>query len=157
QEAAAREFRAVLRQAPDYPPAHYQLGLYALRREDWAGAAAELETALKLAPGFKEAAFNLARAYDRLGRTADARQMRDRFVRLTQQEQQILDLRTRIGFGGGDTATYLRLARAYRAAGQPDRAAETLVSGLQRAPGDRGLKSELQSLRSLAGQPAAHS
>jgi tetratricopeptide (TPR) repeat protein len=153
--AAAAEFRATLRAAPGYPPAHYQLGLLAMREGNWSTAAAEFEAALKVAPGFEEAAFNLARADDRLGRTAAARRERALFVRLSKQEQQILDLRARIGFGGDDPATYLRLARAYRSAGELDRAYETLVSALQRFPRDRASGAEMHAVAALTGRHAA--
>jgi tetratricopeptide (TPR) repeat protein len=153
--AAAAEFRTTLRAAPGYPPAHYQLGLLAMRQGERATAAAEFEAALKVAPRFEEAAFNLARAYDRLGRPEDARRERALFVRLSRQEQQILDLRARIGFGGDDPPTYLRLARAYRAAGELDRASETLVSALQRFPRDRATLAEMRAVAALTGQRPA--
>lgn len=154
-QAAAAEFRTTLRAAPGYPPAHYQLGLLAMRQDNWAAAAAELEAALQVAPAFEEAAFNLARAYDRLGRPADARRERALFVRLSKQEQQILDLRARIGFGGDDPVTYLRLARAYRAAGELDRAYETLLSALQRFPRDPAAQAEIRAVAALTGRTAA--
>ncbi len=153
-EGATAEFRTVLRHAPDYPPAYYQLGLLAGRRGDWPAAAAEFRAALRVAPEFKEAVFQLARAEDRLGQAAAARQHRSLFVRLTEQEQQILDLRTRLGFGGGDSATYLRLARAYRAAGDLDRAYETLVAALQRAPTHPVLRAEMRAVAAQSGRPA---
>jgi tetratricopeptide (TPR) repeat protein len=152
QEKAAAEFRAVLRSAPGYPPARYQLGLLAMRQGNAAAAAGEFEAALRVSPGFEEAAFNLARAYDRLGRAADARREQALFARLSAQEQQILDLRARIGFGGDDPATYLRLARAYRAAGQPDRAYDTLVSARQRFPSDPAVRTEWQAVGALTGR-----
>jgi tetratricopeptide (TPR) repeat protein len=149
---AESHLRTALRLAPGYPPARYQLGMLAMRRRQWTAAAAEFEAALKFAPAFKEAIFNLARAYDRQGRAADAERQRARFARLTEQEQQILDLRARIGFGPEDAALYFRLARAYRAAGELDRAYETLVSGLQRAPHDTTARAELRALARLTGR-----
>ena len=151
-QKAAAEFRTTLRAAPGYPPAHYQLGLLAMRQGKWEAAAAEFAAALKVSPGFEEAVFNLARSYDRLGRPADARRERALFVRLSGQEQQILDLRARIGFGGGDPATYLRLARAYRGAGEPDRAYETLVAALQRFPRDPATGAEMRAVAALTGR-----
>ena len=74
------------------------------------------------------------------------------FDRLTEQEQQILDLRTRIGFGDAEPATYLRLARAYRAAGELERAQETLVAALQRAPRDPGIQAEARAVSGLVGR-----
>jgi tetratricopeptide (TPR) repeat protein len=153
--AAEAEFRATLRVAPGFPPAHYQLGLLAMRQRQWGAAAGEFEATLKASPGFKEARFNLARAYDRLGRAREARQQRALFARHSEQEQQILDLRNRIGFGGDDLKTYVRLARAYRAAGELGRAHETLVAALQRWPNDPAARSEMRAVAALTGRSAA--
>jgi tetratricopeptide (TPR) repeat protein len=149
---AERHLRDALRAAPGYPPAHYQLGMIAMRRREWAAAAREFEAALQGAPAFQEAIFNLARAYDRLGRAAAAQRLRARFARLERQEQQILDLRARIGFGDADPALYVRLARAYRDAGDMERAYETILSGLQRAPGDAHARAERDELARLTGR-----
>jgi tetratricopeptide (TPR) repeat protein len=154
-DTAEAHLRKALRIAPGYPPARYQLGLAAMRRERWAEAAAEFEAALRIAPEFDEALFNLARAYDRLGRSADAERARRRHAQLSAREQQILDLRTRIGFGAEDPALYFRLARAYRDAGQIDRAYETYVSGLQRAPNDAAARAELAALAKYRPHPPA--
>jgi Flp pilus assembly protein TadD len=53
-----------------------------LAKENPAGAAAELETAVKLAPGSPEARFSLASAYSRLGRKVDAARELTEFKRL---------------------------------------------------------------------------
>jgi cytochrome c-type biogenesis protein CcmH/NrfG len=92
--------------------------------------------------------------YEHQGQSAEARRLRARFVQLTEQEQQVLDLRTRIGFGVGDPATYLRLARAYRASGDLDRAYETLVAALQRAPNDAATRAEMRAVAALTGRRA---
>jgi tetratricopeptide (TPR) repeat protein len=149
---AEGHLRRALHAAPGYPPAHYQLGMIASRRGDWAAAAAEFEAALEVAPSFQEALFNLARAYDRLGRAGEARRLRERFARLSDQEQQILDLRTRIGFGDASPDVYLRLARAYRAVGDLDRAYETLTSLLQRTPAHAPARAERAEIARLMGR-----
>jgi tetratricopeptide (TPR) repeat protein len=149
---AEGHLRAALKAAPGYPPAHYQLGMIATRRGDWSTAAKEFEAALTVAPRFQEALFNLARARDRLGHAEEAARLRARFARLSDQEQQILDLRTRIGFGDESPALYLRLARAYRAAGDLDRAYETLTSLLQRAPAHTAARAEREELARRTGR-----
>jgi len=149
---AEEHLRRALRAAPGYPPAHYQLGMIASRRGEWPAAAAEFEAALRVAPSFQEALFNLARAYDRMGRSREARRLRERFARLSDQEQQILDLRTRIGFGDAGADVYLRLARAYRAAGDLDRAYETLASLLQRSPTHPAARAERAEIARLTGR-----
>ncbi len=54
------------------------------RRQNPAGAAAELEVAVKLAPAIPEARFSLASAYSRLGRKQDAARELAEFKRLEQ-------------------------------------------------------------------------
>ena len=58
--------------------------------EDIAGAARELEEAVKLAPASPEARFSLASAYSRLGRKADAEREHAEFKRL-KSLQKVLD------------------------------------------------------------------
>jgi predicted Zn-dependent protease len=61
---------------------HIALGRVLLAKENPARAAAELETAVKLAPASPEARFSLASAYARLGRKADSVRELAEFKRL---------------------------------------------------------------------------
>jgi tetratricopeptide (TPR) repeat protein len=61
---------------------HIALGRVLLAKENPAGATAELETAVKLAPASPEARFSLASAYARLGRKPDAARELAEFKRL---------------------------------------------------------------------------
>jgi len=61
---------------------HIALGRVLLAKENPAGAAAELEAAVKLAPASPEARFSLASAYSRLGRKEDAARELAEFKRL---------------------------------------------------------------------------
>jgi Flp pilus assembly protein TadD len=61
---------------------HVALGRVLLLSDDAAGAARELEAAVKLAPDNPEARFSLASAYSRLGRKADAAREQAEFKRL---------------------------------------------------------------------------
>ena len=61
---------------------HIALGRVLLAKENPAGAAAELEVAVKLAPASPEARFSLASAYSRLGRKEDAARELAEFERL---------------------------------------------------------------------------
>ncbi len=83
QLAAAREYgeRAVATSSDDFST-HIALGRVLLLLEDAAGAARELELAVKLAPDNPEARFSLASAYSRLGRKADALREQNEFKRL---------------------------------------------------------------------------
>jgi tetratricopeptide (TPR) repeat protein len=67
---------------PDDFSTHLVLGRALLATEEPARAAAELEIAVKLAPGFPEAHFSLASAYNRLGRKEDATREQAEFKRL---------------------------------------------------------------------------
>jgi tetratricopeptide (TPR) repeat protein len=73
--------RAVRAHAADFS-AHVVLGRALLAKEDPAGAATELEQAVKLAPASIEARYSLASAYSRLGRKDDAARELAEFKRL---------------------------------------------------------------------------
>jgi tetratricopeptide (TPR) repeat protein len=66
---------------------HVALGRVLLAKENPAGAAAELELAVKLAPAIPEARFSLASAYSRLGRKEDAARELAEFKRLQHLEK----------------------------------------------------------------------
>jgi predicted Zn-dependent protease len=61
---------------------HVVLGRALIATDEPARAAAELEIAVKLAPGYPEAHFSLATAYNRLGRKEDAAREQAEFKRL---------------------------------------------------------------------------
>lgn len=71
QDAALMAKRAVALE-PRNPLAHYALGRVLLSTKDFQGSAHELETAKQLAPSSAQVRFQLATAYRRLGRKADA-------------------------------------------------------------------------------------
>ena len=80
---AAREYASQAVQAsPGDFATHIVLGRALLETADAAGAARELELAVKLAPDNPEARFSLASAYSRLGRKADAEREHEEFKRL---------------------------------------------------------------------------
>ena len=66
------------------PDSYYVLGRAFLEIGDNENAVKELETARQLAPGSPAVRFNLARAYTRVHRTADAEKERAEFQRLNQ-------------------------------------------------------------------------
>jgi tetratricopeptide (TPR) repeat protein len=68
--------------SPDDFSTHLVLGRALLATEEPARATAELEIAVKLGPGFPEAHFSLATAYNRLGRKEDATREQAEFKRL---------------------------------------------------------------------------
>jgi tetratricopeptide (TPR) repeat protein len=79
----ARQYaETAVQTAPGDFASHIMLGRVKLETDDAEGAAKELEIAVRLAPGVPEAHFNLASAYARLGRKADANREREEFRRL---------------------------------------------------------------------------
>lgn len=78
--------RAVKAGAGDFST-HIALGRVWLAKENPARAAAELETAVKLAPASPEARFSLAAAYSRLGRKEDSARELAEFKRLQHLEK----------------------------------------------------------------------
>lgn len=92
----AGERRALLaesiRREPKYWESHFELALVLEDARDWAAAARELETAARLDASQAQVFYRLARAYDRLGRSADAARARAAHAKLTAGEP---------GTGGG--------------------------------------------------------
>jgi tetratricopeptide (TPR) repeat protein len=71
--------------SPDSSEAHYWLGRSLLEQGDIPGAIHELETARRFSPNSPKVHFNLARAYSRAERAAEAQQERAEFERLNTQ------------------------------------------------------------------------
>ena len=70
---------------PDSSEAHYLLGRSLFDQNEIPAAIQELETARRLSPNSPKVRFNLARAYARAGRDADAERERSEFERLNSQ------------------------------------------------------------------------
>ncbi|MCD4690598.1 tetratricopeptide repeat protein, partial [bacterium] len=79
-EGAAREFTAALDESPNDLSARYNLGLALLELGNPAEAAAHLERATIMHPGYHEAWLSLARAYFELDRLADAHDAAQRVI-----------------------------------------------------------------------------
>jgi len=71
--------------SPESSEAHYWLGRSLLEKGDIPVAIHELETARRFSPNSPKVHFNLARAYSRAERTAEAQQERAEFERLNTQ------------------------------------------------------------------------
>jgi tetratricopeptide (TPR) repeat protein len=82
---------------PDWPAGHHLLALYYLKQEVYGLAAAELQTALRLDPGNRQAMLDLARADVGLGQYADAEEVLVKAVEAAPK----------------DLATHLALVRFY--------------------------------------------
>ena len=68
------ELQAVLNSRPEFADARYLLGKILLSRDAAEAAANHLEAAARLAPDEANIHYQLARAYEKLGRTELARQ-----------------------------------------------------------------------------------
>jgi tetratricopeptide (TPR) repeat protein len=71
-DRAVSVFEAVLRQRPDFAPAHYGLGVAAARRSDFQATRQRFETAAALMPGYADPIGALAGLEAQLGDTAAA-------------------------------------------------------------------------------------
>jgi Tfp pilus assembly protein PilF len=85
-EAALAAFERAAELAPRDPYTHYFTGLIASQLQQQDKAIAAFGRALEIDPFLVSAEFGLARAYQRTGRTEDAKRHMDRFTRLTEQK-----------------------------------------------------------------------
>ena len=79
---------AAVEKTPQYPFAHYLLGLLSLDAGQTDKAIAELERARKMVPNEPQFAFALANAYQRAHRKDEATKQRAEFLRLKQAEKE---------------------------------------------------------------------
>ena len=86
---------------PDVAEIHYHLGLLLSEQQQWPRAVTALETAARVKPDYPEANYRLALAYQRLGRSEEARSTMARYARLKEEQDAKLDERT------AKTATFL--------------------------------------------------
>ena len=86
-EGAARYAAEAARLAPRNFVTRKVLGQVKLQRGDTTGAIVELEAARRLEPSSPSVRFHLARAYQRAGRTVDAKRERAEFTRLEAIQQ----------------------------------------------------------------------
>jgi tetratricopeptide (TPR) repeat protein len=86
-ELAAGELRRALEIAPEDAEAANNLGMVELRRKDTAAAIEALEQAVRWNPQLIKAHFNLAQAYQRASRVADARRESGRGAELTAEQR----------------------------------------------------------------------
>ncbi len=101
ENAQAVEARSLAKKAislePKNPLAHYAMGRVLLADEEWQESARELEIARQLAPGSPKIRFHLARAYKKLGRTADAARENAAFEKLKDKEEVLASPAEKLG------------------------------------------------------------
>ena len=102
-EAAEKAFRTAIHEAPEWPEAHYNLGLIliadAMGKRDWPAAAAEFREAVRLRPDYSEARHWLGTG---LSETGD-------------QEGAIRELRAALAANPGSPEIHLDLGKALNA------------------------------------------
>ena len=108
KEAEADLNRALARNA-DYPFARYYLGRVYLRQGRTADAVAQLEAARRLNPREMKAVFELAGAYGRAGRRADAASARRDFEALRDEATRMSVLQKRCALDRNDFDSHLAL------------------------------------------------
>jgi Tfp pilus assembly protein PilF len=110
-ETALAAFERAAEIAPLDPFTHYFTGLIASQLQQQDKAVAAFTRALELDPFLVSAEFGLARSYQRMGRTDDAKRHMDRFTRLTEQK-----VASAMSLGYGDQGP-LSLAQAVQPRG----------------------------------------
>ena len=85
-DAALAAFTRATELAPNDPYAHYFVGLISSQLQQHDMAVVSFTRALEIDPYLVSAEFGLARAYQRSGKTDDAKTHMDRFTRLTQEK-----------------------------------------------------------------------
>jgi tetratricopeptide (TPR) repeat protein len=145
--AAERELTEATRLRPGHADTHMALGQLSLRRGDTERARAELETATRLGHFEDRTLLLLGQTLLRLNHAKEGNQMLAQYRRTTDLNRGIYQLESRLHNAPGDRAARLRLARLYRADGQPERAAyhEALARRADAAPA--GSRSAGDSLR----------
>ena len=141
-----REAEELLRQALAQDPANQyarcKLGRLALDRGDSKGAAAALSTVVAESPDIAEAWYSLGRAWERLGKTAQAARALGESRRLQQEFQARVSLQEQVSRHPRDAGLRLRLARLYAGRGEPARALYEYEAARRLAPENRAVQDE---------------
>ena len=87
KDDAALLLKELLKQTPEHPNARYLLGRILLDQGDAAGAVEQLEASIRLAPEEARVHYQLGRAYQKLGRTDDAKKQFALFQQLKHSGQ----------------------------------------------------------------------
>lgn len=113
-ERAVEAFQRARRLAPDSVLIRYELGRALMALQRWPEALEEFQFVVEQRPDYKEAHFQLAQVYRRLGQERAAQAAEERFHRLSEFERQEGELRLRIGLEPDNPALRFQLAELYR-------------------------------------------
>lgn len=136
------------RRYPRYADLHYMVGIVREREQDLDGAAASLERALELNPGYAEAALALISVCEQLGRHERSREIGARLKPGVASEG--VDATTR----GKLANLHAALGDAYREVGELREAVEAYRKALDRCPGFHDIRQRLAVALRESGLPA---
>jgi tetratricopeptide (TPR) repeat protein len=118
----------------------------------WKDAVPELLAVIRVSPENTRAYYLLSRAYQRLGRPADAARAEATFRRREAIDRTILNLRNEVASDPERASLRYQLAEAYVTGGRLDLAVGSYRSGLERDPRNRKARERLAELMKRAVQ-----
>jgi tetratricopeptide (TPR) repeat protein len=138
---------------PAYPPLSALRGDLEAGRGHWDAAARFYQKATEALPDSDHAYFALARAYRRLGRTADASRFDGIFARRQSLRQRINNIHIAIGAQPRSSELYKQLAAAEMQCGHLAEADDALEAAEAISPGDPEVRKQLTKLRKGGAPP----
>ncbi|MCW3097229.1 MAG: hypothetical protein JWL77_2847 [Chthonomonadaceae bacterium] len=147
-QEAERLLKAVTAKDPANADGLLGLGRVALSRSDIPAALAYLQHAVAHNPNLAAGWYHLARAFDRAGDSARAKDCRTAFQNITNYRRDLNNTEEAARSHLKDPALRLKLARLYVQGGQNARAINQYQVYLSLAPADKGVQKELQTLTS---------
>lgn len=132
---AVRLVEVVLAQQPEFAPALSLRGQIAFRQEEYAAAAAWLGHAVQRNPSDQSARYNLALAWERMGREADGKEVMSQFERMKKDQARFNEIVTvEIAQRPSDPALHCELGQILLRSGQRDEAMRWFQNALQIDP-----------------------
>jgi Flp pilus assembly protein TadD len=176
-EDARREYREVLRLAPDYAAAvRSNLGILAAQAGDWEEAIRQFEECLLEAPRHEQALIGLASSYLRSGRFDEAivayrralaaragpevelrRSLGVAYLEMGLLEDAEREVRTALRLAPQDVTTFFTLARIYAAMDDPATAERMCEKALELEPNAPAVAAAVETLRTEMRQRAGGS
>lgn len=132
---------------------HYYLGKVFQRRGDLPKAAQQMETALAINPGYREAHYDLAQIYAAQKRVGDAARQRNAFQRIYQAQNRRNLVSRRCQTAPNDASLQLSLAQLFLEDKNPVAALPHLQKALELRPGWRTLQNQIIALHRAMGRP----
>jgi tetratricopeptide (TPR) repeat protein len=143
---AERMLSQAIRNEPDSTGARFEMGRLLLARGDAKQAAAHLEKAIAVNPGYAAAYYQLSRAYDRLGDRALSARCLAVFRAISEYESELYNTEEQAHNNLNDANLRLKLARLYARGDQNAKAINQYQMCLRLDPKDKTARKELQAL-----------